>query len=265
MGRGSGEDRAIRLATIPRRLRGPKEIGQRRYRVAHQKDDGSLGGEPGYIRSIHESSRRRWDARRMVIVEEAAVADQNGKLHWLDSNVILASRYDHWASVGEVRDACDRLNKEPLGPNLVSEVDEKSGRLVIKKIRRRYSSAGRSYPAFIEEVDKMESFDVEDPAQAKKAKEVYQAFKEDVNQEKQLAAESLLDKLRSQGDKRARHLYPSQEIADRSRAAADFSEALDKGEAEEILKEQAEVKEDAVQDKERSRRAQETINALSKT
>lgn len=265
MGRGGGENRAIRLSAIPRRLKGAKAIGQRRYRLAHQRRDGSLGGEPGYIRSVRESSRSNWDSERIAVVEEVAVADKDGKLHWLDSDVIPVARYEHWASVGEARDLCDALNQKPLGTELVSEVDDQ-GRLIVKKVRRRYSGA-RGFLDIIEDVEQSGSFDVENPAEAQEAKKLYETLKAEVSGENEQAAAGLLEKLRSEGNSQARNLFPSQAVADRSRAAEQFSKALDDGRAEEVLEEKmvAEEEKEAEQEKKRSQRAKQTIDALSQT
>ena len=277
MGRGPRSSQAISLRAIPRLLRRPKKVGQRRYSAERIDPKGVSHREPGYIITIATDVTRY--GCQMIVREEVAVEGKDGKLCWVkNQHRVYDSTYGTYNLVSQnplskARKLSNHLNKYPLGPIVTKEVNNQ-GQVEIGYGRRVVNSpSGNPYHysdlTVINYEEPPKSFDIADPEQAKQAGELF----DKLDKRKRLAEQEVvnmimksLSKSNDQDDiKLAEKISgDGEKNAEKINAAKRFSEALDKGDTKLIEKELAAKRKekDAAGAKQSASRMKDTLRSL---
>lgn len=275
MGRGARDEQAVSLRALPRLVRSPGEVGQRRYIVERISRDKKHHREPGFGRGLYEWVKVTGTSR-LIVSEEIAAKGSDGQLHWLPTNQsIYQGEMDVAQDLKDARKIANHLNKHPLGAFVSKEVDADGNLAIGYGLRRMNRDAfvfGRKTTDDLTRIDYNEgvapkSFDVTDPEEARQAKKYHKDLQARLNEEKESASNHFLDSLANSpfaGDRKIAERIIAPQNSDKAAAAKKFAEALDKGDTEKIESElqKKKAKEDAAEQKEVASRMQETISAL---
>ena len=290
MGRGPRSNQAISFRAIPRLLRQPKEVGQKRYNVERVDADNNPHREPGYIITIVTDLKLVGNSIR--VAEEVAVKGRDGKLYWVKKKWPVYDSTGRDRPLREARKMAIHLNKNPLGPVVTKEVNKEGnleigfGHRLIKIPDRGYSRYGssKSSSKSVKEMssggegltiinfeggEPPKSFDITDPEQAKQAGDLFEKLTERKIMEEDAVIEEFVTFLANSEEKEdlelAEKLFDEPEQnKEKIDTAKRFSEALDQGDTKTIEKELAtkQKEKDAAEAKRSASRMKDTLRSL---
>ena len=289
MGRGPRSNQAISFRAIPRLLRQPKEVGQKRYNVERVDADNNPHREPGYIITIVTDLKLVGNSIR--VAEEVAVKGRDGKLYWVKKKWPVYDSTGRDNPLRLARKMAIHLNKNPLGPVVTKEVDKEGnleigfGRRLIKTPDRGLSyssskSSGKSVKDMssggegltiinFEGGEPPKSFDITDPEQAKQAGELFEKLTERKIMEEDAVIEEFVTFLANSEEKEdlelAEKLFDEPEQnKEKIDTAKRFSEALDQGDTKIIEKDLTtkQKEKDAAGAKRSASRMKDTLRSL---
>jgi hypothetical protein len=285
MGRGPRSNQAISFRAMPRLMRRPKKVGQKRYNVDRVDEDGNHHREPGYIITIVTDLKLL--GNEMMVTEEVAVKGRDGKLYWVKKKWPVYDSTGRDNPLRLARKMAIHLNKNPLGPVVTKEVDKEGnleiglGRRLIKtpdrglnysssKSVKEMSSGGEGLTIInFEGGEPPKSFDITDPEQAKQAGDLFEKLTERKTAEEDAVIEEFVTFLANSEVKEdlelAEKLFDEPEQnSDKINTAKRFSEALDKGDTKTIEKELAtkQKEKDAAGAKRSASRMKDTLRSL---
>ena len=290
MGRGPRSNQAISFRAMPRLLRRPKKVGQRRYNVDRVDEDGNHHREPGYIITIVTDLKLL--GNEMMVTEEVAVKGRDGKLYWVKKKWPVYDSTGRDRPLREARKMAIHLNKNPLGPVVTKEVNKEGnleigfGHRLIKIPDRGYSRYGssKSSSKSVKEMssggegltiinfeggEPPKSFDITDPEQAKQAGDLFEKLTERKIMEEDAVIEEFVTFLANSEEKEdlelAEKLFDEPEQnKEKIDTAKRFSEALDQGDTKIIEKELTtqQKEKDAAGAKRSASRMKDTLRSL---
>ena len=283
MGRGPRSNQAISFRAMPRLMRRPKKVGQKRYSVERIDSKMVNHREPGYIKSIFTDIAV--SGSQMLVREEVAAEGKDGRLCWVkiqrrvyDTTYALTSR----GPLREARKMANHLNKNPLGPIVTKEVNSE-GQIEIgygQRFANNFLDRGNNNSDLtsIHYEEPPKSFDVTDPIQARQAGELFDKLTE----RRQLAEQDQIDvvtkslaELEAKEDLKLakKRLEDPKQNAEKINTAKRFSEAVSAGEVAtltgdpgaQLLKELAAKRKekDAAGAKQSASRMKDTLRSLS--
>ena len=290
MGRGPRSNQAISFRAMPRLLRRPKKVGQRRYNVDRVDEDGNHHREPGYIITIVTDLKLL--GNEMMVTEEVAVKGRDGKLYWVKKKWPVYDSTGRDRPLREARKMAIHLNKNPLGPVVTKEVNKEGnleigfGHRLIKIPDRGYSRYGssKSSSKSVKEMssggegltiinfeggEPPKSFDITDPEQAKQAGDLFEKLTERKIMEEDAVIEEFVTFLANSEEKEdlelAEKLFDEPEQnKEKIDTAKRFSEALDQGDTKIIEKDLTtkQKEKDAAGAKRSASRMKDTLRSL---
>ena len=290
MGRGPRSNQAISFRAMPRLMRRPKKVGQRRYNVERVDEDGNHHREPGYIITIVTDLKLL--GNEMMVTEEVAVKGRDGKLYWVKKKWPVYDSTGRDRPLREARKMAIHLNKNPLGPVVTKEVNKEGnleigfGHRLIKIPDRGYSRYGssKSSSKSVKEMssggegltiinfeggEPPKSFDITDPEQAKQAGDLFEKLTERKIMEEDAVIEEFVTFLANSEEKEdlelAEKLFDEPEQnKEKIDTAKRFSEALDQGDTKIIEKDLTtkQKEKDAAGAKRSASRMKDTLRSL---
>ena len=275
---------------MPRLMRRPKKVGQRRYNVERVDEDGNHHREPGYIITIVTDLKLVGNSIR--VAEEVAVKGRDGKLYWVKKKWPVYDSTGRDRPLREARKMAIHLNKNPLGPVVTKEVNKEGnleigfGHRLIKIPDRGYSRYGssKSSSKSVKEMssggegltiinfeggEPPKSFDITDPEQAKQAGDLFEKLTERKIMEEDAVIEEFVTFLANSEEKEdlelAEKLFDEPEQnKEKIDTAKRFSEALDQGDTKIIEKDLTtkQKEKDAAGAKRSASRMKDTLRSL---
>ena len=275
---------------MPRLMRRPKKVGQRRYNVERVDEDGNHHREPGYIITIVTDLKLL--GNEMMVTEEVAVKGRDGKLYWVKKKWPVYDSTGRDRPLREARKMAIHLNKNPLGPVVTKEVNKEGnleigfGHRLIKIPDRGYSRYGssKSSSKSVKEMssggegltiinfeggEPPKSFDITDPEQAKQAGDLFEKLTERKIMEEDAVIEEFVTFLANSEEKEdlelAEKLFDEPEQnKEKIDTAKRFSEALDQGDTKIIEKDLTtkQKEKDAAGAKRSASRMKDTLRSL---